>query len=100
MSGWGRAVIWHSSLVAVALLSFMSMVISEPPAGWKGLRGFLSAELIQGEIDSLESKTFYTCGPYPVYDFCKVELQKLHIPRTRVKSEAPGPPDDATKETG
>ena len=45
----------------------VSHVISEPSAGYDGLSGFISAELLKNEINALEKKTFYVCGPEAMY---------------------------------
>lgn len=75
-------------------------VISEPPANWTGLRGFLTAKLIKSQIGSIEGKTFYISGPYVMYGFCEAELKKLGVPRRKVKRDVCGSPDDITKEPG
>ena len=77
-----------------------SLVISEPPEGWEGLRGFITADIIESQVGSVEGKTFYLCGPQAMYSFCIPEIEKLGVPRRKIKCEAYGPPDDVTKEPG
>jgi ferredoxin-NADP reductase len=75
-------------------------VISEPPPGYEGLTGFLSADLIRQQIGDVQGKTFYICGPNVMFDFCLAALTELGIPGHRIKRELYGPPDDVTQEPG
>jgi Na+-transporting NADH:ubiquinone oxidoreductase subunit NqrF len=77
-----------------------SLVISEPPPGYDGLTGFLSADLIRQQVGDVTGKTFYICGPNVMYDFCLAALTKLSVPSYRIKRELYGPPADVTKEPG
>ncbi|MFB0562446.1 MAG: FAD-binding oxidoreductase [Candidatus Lokiarchaeia archaeon] len=77
-----------------------SVVISEPPEGYKGICGFLEKEIILSQIGTAEGKTFYMCGPQAMYTFCDTNLSSLNLPRRRFKREAYGPPDDVTIEPG
>jgi ferredoxin-NADP reductase len=67
-------------------------VIEDPPAGYTGCRGFITGDLIREMLGELEDKTFYVCGPRAMYDFCIPELEKLGIPRRRLRREVYGPP--------
>ena len=75
-------------------------VISEPEEEWAGLCGFLDAEMISGVVGSVEGKTFYICGPEPMYPLCGGSLEKLGVSRRRIRKEVYGPPADVTDETG
>lgn len=77
-----------------------ALVISEPPEGYRGLKGFLDAEVVRKQVGDVEGKTFYVCGPNVMYDFCQPVLEKLGVPRHKIKRELYGPPDDVTKEPG
>jgi ferredoxin-NADP reductase len=77
-----------------------TLVISDPPEGYSGVRGFLDASLIREQIGDVQGKTFYICGPNVMYGFCLDELAELGVPRHRIRREAYGPPDDVTKEPG
>jgi len=48
-----------------------SLVISEPPEGFGGLKGFLDSKVITQLVGDVQGKTFYVCGPRAMYDFCK-----------------------------
>jgi ferredoxin-NADP reductase len=69
-------------------------VIESPPEGFKGLQGLITGDLIQKTLGDLRAKTFFICGPRGMYDFCLSELDKLGIPRKKVRREVYGPPLD------
>jgi ferredoxin-NADP reductase len=75
-------------------------VISEPPPGYGGLSGFLTADLIRQQIGDPAGKTFYICGPNVMYDFCAAALAELGVPPHKIRRELYGPPDDVTQEPG
>lgn len=72
-------------------------VVEEPPKGYSGPVGFITGELIQKTIPDLADKTFYLCGPQAMYDFCIPELERLGIPRRKIRKEVYGPPMDITR---
>ena len=76
------------------------MVVSEPPEGYKGKTGFITAEAIKGIVGDISGKTFYMCGPELMYSFVEPELEKLNIPGRKIKIEAYGPSEDISKEPG
>ena len=69
-------------------------VLSGDEPDWKGERGFLSAELIRKY--SAEDTTYFICGPQVMYTFLRRELQKLDIPKRRVRFEVFGQAKDIT----
>jgi ferredoxin-NADP reductase len=79
-----------------------SLVISSPSKGYRGLRGFITAELIGRLIGRLigdsGAKMFYICGPEEMYRFCQPELDKLGLPGMKIRKEMYGPPNDVTKD--
>jgi len=75
-------------------------VISEPPQGFEGHCGFLDAEMLSELVGPVEGKTFYICGPAQMYGLCEGALEKLGVPKRRVRREAYGPPQDITEEPG
>jgi len=77
-----------------------TLVISNPPEGYKGPTGFITADLIRDTVDDIASKTFYICGPEEMYDFCLPELEKLEIPKRKIRKELIGPPKDVSKDPG
>jgi ferredoxin-NADP reductase len=76
------------------------IIISEPPKGYSGETGFITAEQIKKAAGNVAKKTFYLCGPELMYKFIDPELSKLKIPRRRLKHESYGPPTDITEEPG
>lgn len=75
-------------------------VISEPPPSYSGHTGFITAELMQKLLDDVKDRMFYVCGPEEMYTFCLPELDKLGMPKKRVRQEVFGPPKDITMEAG
>ncbi|NLJ71451.1 MAG: 2Fe-2S iron-sulfur cluster binding domain-containing protein [Syntrophomonadaceae bacterium] len=63
------------------------LVISNPPADYDGLKGLIDGKLIKEELDDINRKTFYVCGPTAMYEFCLPELERLGIPRKRIRRE-------------
>lgn len=84
----------------------VDFVMSEPPEDWNGPRGFLDAEMISSLVGSVAGKTFYICGPAPMYGLCESALAQLHVSSgeeglvRRVRKEVYGPPADVTQEPG
>ena len=70
----------------------VSYVITRPPEGYSGHRGFITAELIADILDDTTGKTWFICGPQAMYPFCAAELDKLGIPPRSIRFEANGPP--------
>jgi len=75
-------------------------VISEPVSGYAGMTGFITAEVIRKAVGALAGKMFYLCGPEVMYRFCSLELEKMAIPKKRIRQEVYGPPKDITAEPG
>lgn len=77
-----------------------SLVISEPDAEWTGLTGFLSAENLTRAGVTGEESSFYLCGPTVMYQFCIPELEKLNIPRKKIRRELIVNSKDAVNDPG
>ena len=69
-------------------------VLSGEEEGWEGERGFLAAPLI--EKYSAPDTTYFICGPQVMYTFIRKELEKLQIPRRRIRFEVFGQAKDIT----
>ncbi|MCK4794332.1 MAG: 2Fe-2S iron-sulfur cluster binding domain-containing protein [Desulfobacteraceae bacterium] len=67
-------------------------VIENPPEGYEGRSGFITADLIGETIGDLTDKTFYLCGPQGMYDFCLPELERLGIAKRKIRKEVYGAP--------
>lgn len=72
-------------------------VTESPEKGYPGLAGLITGELIQRTLPGVEGKTFYLCGPQAMYDFCIPELERLGIPRRKIRREIYGPPAQVTR---
>ncbi|MFH2129691.1 MAG: FAD-binding oxidoreductase [bacterium] len=77
-----------------------SIVISEPAAGYTGPAGFITADRIRSSIGDGQGKMVYVCGPDAMYQFVLGELEKLEIPKRRIRVEIFGPPGDITTQPG
>ena len=75
-------------------------VIENPPGGYKGRVGLITGELLREELGSVGGKTFYICGPQAMYEFCEGELEKLGVPRRKVRRELYGPPANICEDPG
>ena len=78
----------------------LSLVISEPPDGYGGLKGFLDSKLIAQVVGNIQGKTVYVCGPRVMNDFCVAALKELNVPGRRIRHELYGAPEDVSKEPG
>jgi len=78
----------------------LTPVVSEPSDGYKGITGFITAELISKLTESPNNKMFYICGPEAMYKFVLSELEKLQIPRRKRRVEVFGPPADISAQPG
>ena len=70
---------------------FVHVIAGDEP-GWRGERGFITAELIRkyarGDV------TFFVCGPQGMYLHLYQEFEKLDVPKRRVRFELFGPVRD------
>jgi ferredoxin-NADP reductase len=78
----------------------VSYVISGPVKDFKGLTGFITAELIKQVVGDFKGKFFYICGPEVMYTFCLAEMEKLDLPGRKIKKEVFGPPKDPSSHPG
>lgn len=69
-----------------------SLVISNPPEGYEGLTGFVTADLICAVMPHTPGRTYYICGPEQMYTFCLPEIEKLGPARRKIRKEVYGPP--------
>ncbi|HOL17234.1 MAG TPA: iron-sulfur cluster-binding domain-containing protein, partial [Bacillota bacterium] len=75
-------------------------VISEPAAGWDGLKGFIDAALIREYAGELSGKSFFVCGPPEMYRFLQEQFAQLGLPRRQIRWELAGAVQDITAEPG
>ncbi len=83
-----------------------TLVISEPPAGYSGLSGFIDERVIAGALQAgaghkpLVERTYFLCGPNEMYTYCLSALARLKVPQHRIRSEIFGPPARVEREVG
>jgi len=77
-------------------------VITEPSSSFSGYTGFITAERIQAVLEGTNpaDKMFYLCGPEAMYGFVLTQLEKLGVPKRRIRIEIFGPPEDITAHPG
>ncbi len=78
---------------------FVNVISGEPD--YPGEKGFINADLIRRYTKGDPASgmtTYFVCGPLPMYQFVRGELEKLHVPEKRIRMEVFGAPRDITKE--
>ncbi|MBR4446025.1 MAG: 2Fe-2S iron-sulfur cluster binding domain-containing protein [Solobacterium sp.] len=65
---------------------------------WDGEKGFLTAELIKKY--SGEDPTYFVCGPLPMYNFVRGELDRLGVPARHIRMEVFGAPRNIQEADG
>lgn len=58
-----------------------------PPASWKGLTGFITAERIASEIPDYRERTFYISGSHSMVTAMQNNLKSLGVPRSHIKTD-------------
>ena len=88
-------IIFHDELRDLAARSRRLVyvpVIQAPGPGYTGEKGLLKADLIAAAAGDLKDAMLYLCGPPGMYDFCLAELERLEVPRRRIRQEMFGAP--------
>lgn len=64
-------------------------VLSEPPAGWTGVIGELTPNILDKCLEELGGNywLFFVCGPRPMMDSVERTLLARGVPRTQIVSE-------------
>ncbi|MDD6789179.1 MAG: iron-sulfur cluster-binding domain-containing protein [Lachnospira sp.] len=78
---------------------FVNVISGDPD--YPGEKGYLSADLIRKytQGDPADGGTsYFVCGPLPMYRFVAGELEKLGVPKRRIRMEVFGAPRDITKD--
>lgn len=75
-------------------------VLENPAAGYGGLRGMISTDLITTVLGDQVIDTYYICGPQAMYDTLLPQLQALSIPARKIRHEMFGTPADITAQPG
>lgn len=78
--------------------NFHYLPVSESPVeDYPGLAGLITGDLILNTLKDVSGRTFYLCGPQAMYDFCIPELERLGVPRRKIRREIYGPPALVTR---
>lgn len=82
----------------------ITWLISRPTKSYSGRTGHVNAalltELFGDDLDKLQEKMFYICGPTSFHDFCAEQLKQLKVKSRRVRIECNGPPKNPEKLSG
>ena len=62
-------------------------VLSQPSEGWRGHRGYISADIVRGELGDPGSWTYYISGPPPMVEAMRSILGAFDIPRKQMVLE-------------
>ncbi|MCG6116673.1 MAG: ferredoxin reductase family protein [Aquimonas sp.] len=63
-------------------------VLGEPPEGWQGERGFITAGVLNRHLPSDRDRLqYFVCGPEPMIRLCERSLRQLGISLKRLHSE-------------
>ncbi len=61
-------------------------------------QGYLNAEFINSNLEDMQNKTFFICGPSVMYEFLRKEFLKVgNLRRKQLRYEVGGAPDNVTK---
>jgi predicted ferric reductase len=62
--------------------------VEQPPDGWTGERGFITADLLDRRLPAgREDLRYFVCGPPPMMDAMECALASLGIPDSRIVTE-------------
>jgi ferredoxin-NADP reductase len=62
-------------------------VLSEASPEWNGPKGFITAEMVQKELPDFGDAMFYACGPPPMVKAMQALIEKLGLPKEKLKLE-------------
>lgn len=65
-------------------------VLEQPPEGWEGETGFITAEILKRHLPEDYQQweyLFFLCGPMPMIEAVEGALEKLNVSSTRIFSE-------------
>jgi predicted ferric reductase len=63
-------------------------VLSNPPAGWTGEKGFINAEIMNRHLRPPHAHhEYFICGPDPMMDGIERALGDMHVPLSKYHSE-------------
>lgn len=78
----------------------LTLVMSEPEAGYRGHTGFMDNRCILNAIGTTENKSFFLCGPPVMGEFCLKALAVLGVKDTNIHRELLAAQQDIKEEPG
>jgi ferredoxin-NADP reductase len=63
-------------------------VITDPPEGWQGYRGFINSEIVQTELGDAANWTHYIVGPPPMVTAMERVMESLRVPEAKIVKES------------
>jgi len=61
--------------------------VNQAPPDWKGSTGIISTELIKQHLPDYQENIFYTCGPPPMVEAMEKLVERLGIPKEKLRRE-------------
>jgi ferredoxin-NADP reductase len=74
-----------------ANLHFVATLSHAEGDSWSGAKGRISKEFIADSVPDIARRRVHVCGPPPLMETVKAELEELGVPRDKIKTEAFGP---------
>ena len=65
----------------------VTFILSEPGSQWRGLVGFISADLLKTELPDYDERVFYACGPPGMIKAMETVMTSMGLPMTKLKLE-------------
>lgn len=65
----------------------MIYAVNDAPAGWKGLTGYITADMIMQEVPDHAERFFYISGPRSMVVMFEDALKKLGVPKNQIKTD-------------
>ncbi len=61
--------------------------VNQAPPDWEGATGIISTELIKQLLPDYQENIFYTCGPPPMVEAMEKLVERLGIPKEKLRRE-------------
>ncbi len=65
----------------------MVYTVNDAPAGWRGLTGYITADMIMREAPDCARRFFYISGPRSMVVMFEDALKKLGVPKNQIKTD-------------
>lgn len=76
----------------------LTLTVDRPDDQWRGQQGVIDHQMITAAVGArgVQDRTFFVCGPQAMERAVKEALERMGVPRGRVRGELAGPVDDPT----